>query len=145
MLYYSVSIILVWEKYADAGNTVETEAGAAAALYHVSGGLNGDHAGAVQAALIAYLRSVVSDDWPAMEKGKESKNTHRALEGLYQALSKSIAADNVGSVAPEVFRQLDTITQARGARIGAAEGALAQCLQSASPFSLERSTCGHRC
>jgi hypothetical protein len=80
MLYYSVAIILVWEKYADAGNTVETEAGAAAALYHVSGGLNGDHAGAVQAALIAYLRSVVSDDWPAMEK-RQGKQEHASCFG----------------------------------------------------------------
>ncbi len=118
------AIILVWEKYADADNTVEKEAGAAAALYHISSGLESNEASALKIALTAYLRSAVSNEWPAMEGGEESKKTHTALEALYNTVSMSAKSQGGNPVASEIFRQIDDLTQARRARLEAAEGAV---------------------
>ncbi len=118
------AIILVWEKYADADNTVEKEAGAAAALYHISSGLESNEASALKTALTAYLRSAVSNEWPAMEGGGESKKTHTALEALYNAVSMSAKSQGSSPIASEIFRQIDDLTQARRARLEAAEGAV---------------------
>jgi Na+/proline symporter len=116
------AIILVWQKYSDAESTVEREAGAAAAMYHLSSGLGETQAPALRAALTVYLRSAISDEWPAMESGNESKNTHEALEGLYRAVLGSARSQSDSALISEIFSQLDTLTQARRSRILAAEG-----------------------
>jgi hypothetical protein len=116
------AIILVWQKYSDADGTVEREAGAAAAMYHLSRGVDEPQASALRVALTSYLRSVVSDEWPAMEDGKESKNTHQALDGLYKAALTLAKSQSTPIVISEIFNQLDALTQARRGRILAAEG-----------------------
>ncbi len=116
------SIILVWQEYLAADSTVEKEAGAIESMYHLSSGLDEPQASALRGALTFYLRSVVSDEWPAMEDGKESRNTHQALEGIYKAVLSSPRSQSGTPLISEIFSQLDTITQARRSRIVAAEG-----------------------
>ncbi len=57
-----------------------------------------------------------------MESGKESKSTHQALEGLYKAVLSVAKLQSRTPLISEIFSQLDGITQARRARILAAEG-----------------------
>ncbi len=116
------AIILVWQKYSDADGTVEKEAGAAAAMYHLSSGLDEPQASAIRSALTAYLKSAISDEWPAMEAGKESESTHRALDGIYKAVLGAAKSQNGTPLISEIFNQLDNLTQARRIRILAAEG-----------------------
>jgi Protein of unknown function (DUF4239) len=116
------SIILVWEKFADADNVVQKEAGAAAAMYHLSSGLDAPQDTALRTALTAYLKSVISDEWPAMENGKGSRNTHLALGALYKVVVGIAKAPVSSPIPSEIFNQLDNLTVARRARIGAAEG-----------------------
>ncbi|QAY96379.1 hypothetical protein CWB41_12095 [Methylovirgula ligni] len=116
------AIILVWQKYSDADGTVEKEAGAAAAMYHLSSGLDEPQASALHTALTAYLQSAISNEWPAMESGKESKITHQSLDGLYKAVLATAKSQSGTPLISEIFSQLDAVTQARRARILAAEG-----------------------
>jgi hypothetical protein len=116
------SIVIVWEKYADAGNTVEKEAGAAAAMYHLSSGLNAPQASNLRSDLTAYLKSVISDEWPAMEGGRESTKAHLALGTLYRSVIGAANSQSSTPVSAEIFNQLDSLTAARRARVGAAEG-----------------------
>ncbi len=122
-VFLAFAIILVWEKYSDADSTVTREAGSAAAIYHLSQGVPGPSGVALRAALTNYLTRVVSEEWPAMNKGHESKPTHQALAMLYAAL---IAADHndarATALMSELYAQLDALTQARRARLLAAEG-----------------------
>ena len=59
------AIIVVWERFSDAENNVATEAGAAANIYRLSQGINGQPGIVLRGALTNYLRVVISDGWPA--------------------------------------------------------------------------------
>src|SRR5262249_30373009 len=66
------AIIVVWQTLSDAENNVDREAGAAATIYRLSQGINGQPGIALRGALTNYLRAVISDGWPAMERGSAS-------------------------------------------------------------------------
>jgi hypothetical protein len=119
------AIIVVWEKFGDAEVNVAQEAGAAATIYRLSQGM-GDKTGAeIRGATTNYLRLAIADDWPAMDRGTmgASKSARRALDAIYAALLTSEPAERGGNpVVAELLHQLDLVTQARRARLIAAEG-----------------------
>jgi hypothetical protein len=117
------SIIAVWEKFNDADATVEREASAAATVYHLVPGLGANEGKAVHAAMTAYLKSAINDEWPAMFNGHGSRTTWRALQGIYAALLiPDAAVQTDAALKTEIFHQLDLMTQARHTRLIAAEG-----------------------
>src|SRR5262245_27092798 len=75
------AIIVVWERFSDAEDNVAIEAGAAANIYRLSQGINGQPGIALRGALTNYLRAVISDGWPAMERGSPSPSAKEALDG----------------------------------------------------------------
>jgi hypothetical protein len=116
------AVLVVWEKDNDAEASVAAEAGSAAALYRLSGGLGPD-AAAVRAAMSAYLEAAVRDEWPAMARGEESRAALGALDALYAAVLAHGPADPRGAlVQAEALRQLDQLTDARQARVVVASG-----------------------
>src|SRR5579862_9462726 len=124
------AIILVWEKYNDADTTVAKEAGAVATLYHLSRGLDAEHAAAFRDALTRYLKSAIADEWPSMDQGYKSANhsyesaiTQAALNNLYIVLLSPSPSSN-SALMSEIFYQLDVLTQARRTRLLASEGAV---------------------
>ncbi len=122
-VFLAFAIILVWQKYSDADSTVAKEAGAAATIYHLSHGIPGAPGAALRTSLSNYLKLVVSDEWPAMEHGHYSKPTSQALESVYSALLTAASGEQRDSaLISELFYQLDVLTQARRARLLAAEG-----------------------
>jgi hypothetical protein len=122
-VFLAFAIILVWQKYSDADATVAKEAGAAATIYHLSHGIPGPPGTALRSSLGNYLKLVISDEWPAMERGQRSKPTHQALESVYTALLTAANGEQRDSaLASELFYQLDALTEARRTRLLAAEG-----------------------
>jgi hypothetical protein len=116
------AVLVVWEKDNDAEASVAAEAGSAAALYRLSGGLGPD-AAALRAAISAYLEAAVRDEWPAMARGEESRAALDALDVLYAAVLAHAPADARGTVVQaEALRQLDQLTEARQARVVVAAG-----------------------
>ena len=63
------AVIVVWEKYSEAENTVALEAGAAVTVYRLSEGLGEGQGGSTRAAMTTYLKQAIEKDWPAMEHG----------------------------------------------------------------------------
>jgi Protein of unknown function (DUF4239) len=116
------SIIVVWEKFNDAEATVDHEASAAATIYHLTPGLAPAQAKATRDALTVYLKSVVADEWPAMEQGRANRRSSLALGAIYTALLADAAAKGDATVKMEIFNQLNLMTQARRTRLLAAEG-----------------------
>jgi hypothetical protein len=120
-------IIVVWQKYSDAEATVAQEAGAAATVYRLSAGLD-DRPGAVlRGALTNYLKFAIDEDWPAMGRGTPgaSRSARGALDAIYTALfSLDSTVRSDAAVAAEILHQLDVLTQARRARLVAAEGSV---------------------
>ncbi len=117
------SVIVVWQKYSDADDTVMKEGGAAAALYHLSNGLGQVQGAALGGALTSYLKSAISDEWPAMGHGVASEQTQQRLNAIYAALLASKSSDQSNTaLMSEIFYQLDVLTQARRARLVVAAG-----------------------
>ena len=116
------AVIVVWQRYSDAELAVIQESGAAATLYRLSGGAE-PAAVATRAALTSYLRLAVERDWPHMARERESPEVTGALNALYAAALR-LAQD--GSRQPgvvvEIFKELDTLTQARRGRLHLAIG-----------------------
>jgi hypothetical protein len=115
------AIIVVWQKFSDADDIVAREAGGATTIYRLAPGLGEQQGAAVGAALSKYLSAAITRDWPAMERGRtrEYRTTRLALDTLYATL---LSAPREDAVLPEILRQLDVITQARRARLIAADG-----------------------
>jgi hypothetical protein len=117
------AIIVVWERFSDAENNVATEAGAAANIYRLSQGLSREPAIALRGALTNYLKAVITDGWPAMERGNPSTSVREALDGIYRVLLTLESPERPDTaLVSEILRQLDTMTQMRRARLSAAIG-----------------------
>ncbi len=117
------AIIIVWEKFNDADSDVAKEAGAAATIYRVSNGIGAEQSAALRDAMTAYLKAAIDQDWPAMERGKDSHNVTTALNDAYAVLMKIHAGAGSDPVlTAEILHQLDQVTAARRARLVAATG-----------------------
>ena len=119
------AVIVVWEKLSDAEHAVAQEAGASAALYRLANGIGDETGGAIRDKLTAYLRATVEEDWPTMAQGGAGLSGTRALNDVYAAvLAVEPRNDRLKLVLPEIFHQLDVVTQARRTRLVLASGAV---------------------
>jgi Protein of unknown function (DUF4239) len=117
------AVIVVWEKYSEAENTVSTEAGAAVTVYRLSKGLSEGLGEPTRAAMTIYLSEVVEKEWPAMERGHADPEATAALNATYDAvLALEPTGPRAEAALNAILEQLDVITQARRARIVVAAG-----------------------
>src|SRR5499427_2595509 len=79
------AVILVWEHFSGAEANVTREGGAAATIYRLIDGLEGESARTLRASLTTYLETAINEEWPAMEKGRESAAVTKALDSVYAA------------------------------------------------------------
>jgi len=112
------AVIVVWEKFSAAEDHVAFEAAAAASLYRLADGIGGETGPTIKKKLTEYLESAITQDWPAMEKGRPSAATTRALADIYRATLTYKPADFGGAMLmQETLHQLDSLTEARRARV----------------------------
>ena len=78
-------VIVVWEKFSEAERDVAMEAGAAATIFRLSDGIDGAAGATLREAVASYLRTVIAEDWPAMERGGHGSGGNRALDRVYAA------------------------------------------------------------
>jgi hypothetical protein len=117
------AVITVWDRFTDAESNVGLEAGAAATIFRLVNGIDGETSSAVRARMRDYLRAAITADWPAMELGKSSPEATRALSDVYAALLQFQPKDARGAaVMAELLHQLDLLAHARRARIVLAAG-----------------------
>ena len=116
------AVIVVWEKFSEAQNAVVHEAGASEALYRLAAGPDPKMA-AARAALSNYLKIAIDREWPRMAREEGSHEATEALGALYAAVLRlPEAAPGQTPLLIEMFRQIDTITQARRTRLHLATG-----------------------
>ena len=115
-------VVVVWENFSAAESDASREAGAAATIYRLVGGIDGTGQG-LRDDMTGYLNSAMVDDWAAMATGHASPATTRALDAIYAAALAYRPTDARGEVIlSEILHQLDTITEARRARLVKAPG-----------------------
>ena len=117
------AVIVVWEKFSEGEQAVVSEAGAVAALYRLSNGLDAVARPAVRDRLTAYVNSAIAEDWPAMGRARVAAGPSQALTALYAAVL-AIPSGSLpgGPVMEEIFHQMDSVTAARRHRLILAEG-----------------------
>jgi len=117
------AVIVVWEKFADAEADVAREAGAAATIYRLIDGIEGDVSRVLHQDMTVYLEAAINEDWPAMERGHGSDAVTRSLDNLYAAALAYKPTDQRGMmVFSEVLQQINAMTEARRARLVKASG-----------------------
>jgi len=117
------AVILVWEHFSGAEASVTREGGAAATIYRLIDGIEGESRQTLHANLTTYLETAVREEWPAMEKGRESAAVSKALDSLYAAALSYHPAEPRGvALLQSILLQLDQITEARRARLLKATG-----------------------
>jgi hypothetical protein len=117
------AVVVVWQKFDDADNAVAQEAGAAETIYRLSNGIGDTQGAMLRDGMTAYLKSVINQDWPAMERGTASPVVTRALDRVYASLLVHSPNDFRGADAvTEILRQLDVMTTARRERLVMAAG-----------------------
>jgi hypothetical protein len=116
------AVIVVWEKFSDAENSVAEEAGAAATIYRLSDGIEGTGV-ELRERLNSYLHVAIADDWPAMERGGASPAATDALSAIYASVLTYYPPDQRGAaLLAEILHQLNVVTQARRVRLVLAAG-----------------------
>jgi hypothetical protein len=118
-----MAVISVWEKFAEAEDASTEEAGALASIYRLSRSVDIVDAARVRGALTAYTRSAITDDWPAMARGRHSEVTLAKLTTLYDVLVAATPDTPRGAVLlADLLDQLDSVTDARRDRLTLAQG-----------------------
>jgi hypothetical protein len=116
-------VVISWERFHDAENALTREAGSAATIYRLAGGLDETSAAGLRGNLSAYLDSVLRDDWPAMVRGRSSTVTTRVLSDLYDQVIHYRPADlHDSNMQADLLSGLDEVTRARRERLVMAEG-----------------------
>ena len=116
-------VIITWERFYDAEKAMAAEAGSAATIYRLAGGLDETSGAALRADMSAYLKSVLADDWPAMGVGRSSRVTTRVLSDLYDLVVEYRPSDLRGAdLQEDLLNELDQLTRARRERLVMAEG-----------------------
>jgi hypothetical protein len=119
------AVIIVWEKFSEAEHAAAQEAGAAATLYRLADGIQGDPGAALRDGLTRYVRAAIAEDWAAMARNESSHAVTRALDAAYAALLTFTPGDGRGTaLLDEALRQLDHLTEARRTRLVLASGAV---------------------
>ena len=117
------AVIVVWERFSEAENTVALEAGATATVFRLAGGFGESQQASTRAAMTTYLKQAIEKDWPAMARGRADPEANTALNAAYAAvLAFEPTGPRAEATIAAVLDQLDVITQARRARIVAAAG-----------------------
>jgi uncharacterized protein DUF4239 len=117
------AIIVVWEKFNKAEDDVAKEASAAATVFRLTQGIDAEHGAAIRKAVSDYLQAAVDKDWPAMDRGKASRDVTVALNEIYNAVLKFHSFDaQEGLVIGEILRNVDGISAARRERLVTADG-----------------------
>jgi len=117
------AVVVVWQKFDDAQNTVAQEAGAAANVYRLSYGIGAPVGATLRQRMSDYLEVVIDDDWPAMARGGESNAGTEALNRIYNALLADRSGDRAGAVVlSQILTTLDQVTTARRQRLVMAAG-----------------------
>jgi hypothetical protein len=116
------AMIVVWEKFSEAQAVVLKEAGSSATVYRLAAGQDPKMM-AIRKALDNYLRLAIDRDWPRMAVEKQSHEVTQALDALYAAaLHWDEGESRQTALLAEMFKQLDSITEARRSRLHLATG-----------------------
>jgi hypothetical protein len=118
--------IMVWEQYDKAMGNALKEASETLAMYQdLNLYPNRDQANRGREALLAFVHSVIEDEYPAMARTKRSPATDQAINNLWSA-AKTIKPQNLHeqSLYNVILRDLNSLAKLRAERLAVMESNL---------------------
>jgi hypothetical protein len=118
-------IIIGYQNFLDADANVDREADALASIVRDSAAFPEPGGSNVRAAVGAYARSVVAEEWPEMHDGQDSDVTRGGLDNIFAAF-RTVEPTTPTQIAfyDDSVRQLNGALEARRDRIHTAKGGL---------------------
>ena len=110
--------------YREAEAAVSKEAGDILQLDHALAGVSPTAGAPARLRLLDYVRSVIEQEWPAMQRSTDSEATERAMEALQASVRTVLTTDPSGATLLRVQKNLDDIEDDRTRRLGAADSGL---------------------
>lgn len=112
------SLLLVWQEYGAARQTAETEAAAVEEVYRLADMLSEPERSRVQDAAVSYVRAVVEEEWPAMERGRSSAKAEALADELRESVQsldpRTPAEEGIYSAS---LTNVDDLNEARALRL----------------------------
>jgi hypothetical protein len=118
-------VVIAYQNYGDTQSNVNNEADALAAIVRDSAAFGQPAGPRVRAAVGAYVRAVVIEEWPRMHEGRASAQAAAAVDPMYAAI-QGVDPKSPGAVAfyNDSVRQLSATLGARRDRLSDAGGGL---------------------
>ena len=111
-------VFLGWEHYNAARGHLEDEADAVGNLYRLTDGAAGAERQKLRDGLVCYARSVIDDEFPAMEDGNDAKETELALDRLFLMYATlEVSGDREAGLYQTALPVLDTVDDSRHDRL----------------------------
>ena len=117
------TVVVVWERFADAERASVQEAAAILALHRLSAGLPANSQTKLHAELLSYVDAAINEDWPEMARGAGSPNVTGKLDDMYAAvLAIPATTPREAAILAELFSQLNSVSEGRRERLILADG-----------------------
>jgi Protein of unknown function (DUF4239) len=116
-------VVIEFQAFSAAGDTVQSEADGLAAIVRDSYAFGEPGGARIRSAIGDYTRVVVDREWPLMRDGAESPAAWRGIDGVFEAMQayRPVSASQVAFYDDSV-RHLNAVLEARSDRLGASDG-----------------------
>ncbi len=123
------AIYVVWTQFQDAGTNLEREVNEVGDLSRMATALPDPLQKNIQTALIAYISSVVDDEFPAMDEGRDSPRTWKAMRTLWDVYKNGEPADAKSHIYyAESIKHLNALADYRRIRLFTSRGTVPRTL-----------------
>ncbi len=120
----SFMVVVGWTQYRDAEDTMTKEAITVATLFHLADGLAEPTQRELQQTLVEYNRTVLDEEWAAMDHGEESERAWSLSDKLWDIYMRAPAADQAQSAYQQSLSQVQQLYALRGQRLLSSHSAL---------------------
>ena len=111
-------LVMSWERFESIRRTIELEADAVGNLRRHAPAYQPNDAAALQKAVLRYVESVATDEWPAMADGRKSEETWTRYTELWNVLlAVNPANDKQNALWQDSLDQMDELAGARRERL----------------------------
>ena len=112
------SLFSVWQQFNTARQTTEAEASSVETIYRLAGGLPEPGRDRVQQSAESYVREVVEEEWPLLERGRSSPRAETLLDELRRGVQGVEPATDVQrALLTEALAELDELEEGRVLRL----------------------------
>jgi hypothetical protein len=116
----------VFETFDESTALTETEAAKLVSLYRNAAVFPQPESTKADSAIVAYTKSVIDDEWPALAEGRGSEKTSEALDRIFSVLGPMVPDDKWANQYDRAYDNLNEIVILRAERIDHSKSSLPQ-------------------